>query len=129
MNMFISTYRVMFCVTLGVFLLLTTGTSLAQKKTDVSGTYNSDFGKLVLTQTGTDVTGTYSYPGPNGTTAQGSLTGKIKGSTVTFTWEQTQAEGKAGGDGKFVFAKDGKSYKGTWKDSKGKTGTWSGKRE
>lgn len=93
---------------------------------NLNGTYDSDFGDLVLKHKGANVTGSYSYPAAGGTTANGTLTGTLKGTVVTFTWQQTQGSQKAGGTGKFTFAANGKSFKGTWKDSKGKTGEWSG---
>lgn len=93
---------------------------------NLNGSYTTDFGDLALKHKGATVTGTYSYPGAGGVDAKGSLNGTLKGMVVTFTWQQTQGAQKAGGSGKFTFAANGKSFKGTWKDSKGKTGEWSG---
>ncbi|MBC8044157.1 MAG: hypothetical protein IAF08_12030 [Rhizobacter sp.] len=110
-------------------LAISFGSASAQKKGDVSGTYQTDFGVLTLSQSGTAVTGSYSYPGPDGKPVAGSLTGTLKGKGLKFTWEQQQGEGKSGGDGQFVFAAGMKSYKGTWSDMKGQSGKWSGTRK
>jgi hypothetical protein len=110
-------------------LMLLAQAGFSQNPINVSGTYKTDFGKLTLTQTGATVTGSYTYPDSGGTAVEGSLSGSLKGNTLTFTWVQNQSGGKATGKGSFVFAKDGKSYEGTWTDSKGESGTWSGKRE
>lgn len=94
---------------------------------NVTGTYKTDFGTLKLTQTKSDVVGTYSYPA-NGETVNGSVKGTLSENILTFTWEQKQGAGKSGGTGTFTFAKDGKSFKGVWVDSKGQTGSWNGKK-
>lgn len=118
-----------------IFLLfcsiaLASQTIFAQQETlNVSGEYNTNFGVLTLTQNGKSVVGAYSYKSSNGTMVGGTLKGTLKGATLTFTWKQVQGESNASGNGKFVFEEDGKSYKGTWKDSKGKTGVWFGSRQ
>lgn len=94
---------------------------------NVTGTFTTDFGNLQLQQTKNTVTGTYSYPS-NGETVYGSIKGILKENMLTFTWEQKQGAGKSGGEGEFNFSKDGKSFKGSWKDGKGQTGTWNGKK-
>lgn len=109
-------------------LLLILITSFTLGGLSVSGTYESDFGALKLKQQGTTVTGNYSYTVSGGQSAIGTIKGSLKGLVLTFTWSQTQGSSKAGGSGSFVFSKDAKSFKGTWKDSKGKSGTWNGKK-
>lgn len=96
---------------------------------NVNGTYTTDFGDLVIKQKGTEVTGSYSYPSEGGVMAKGTIKGTLKSTVLTFTWQQSQGTQKAGGTGKFTFAANGKSFTGTWKDSKGKTGEWSGTRK
>lgn len=95
---------------------------------NVTGSYTTDFGILNLKQTKSNVSGEYSYP-YNGEQVKGTLNGTLSNNTLNFNWEQKQGGGKAGGTGVFVFAKDGKAFTGTWKDSKGQTGSWNGKRK
>jgi hypothetical protein len=92
---------------------------------NVTGSYNTDFGILKLKQDKSNVSGTYSYP-YNGETVNGSLKGTLKEQVLTFTWEQKQGAGKSGGTGSFTFSKNGKSFTGTWIDSKGQKGSWNG---
>jgi len=96
---------------------------------NLNGTYSTDFGDLTIKQKGTAITGNYSYPSEGGTMAIGTIKGTLKSNIVTFTWQQSQGAQKAGGTGKFTFAANGKSFTGTWKDSKGKSGEWSGTRK
>lgn len=96
------------------------------QKFDVNGTYETDFGTLILQEKEKKVTGTYSYPGANREEAKGSLQGELKEHSLDFTWEQVQGRQKASGSGRFTFADDGKKFTGTWEDSFGKTGSWNG---
>lgn len=94
---------------------------------NVSGNYTTDFGALILKQNKNIVNGNYSYT-YNNEKVNGTLTGTLTNNILNFTWSQIQGVGKSGGTGVFTFAKDGKSYKGTWEDSKGQAGTWNGKK-
>jgi len=93
---------------------------------NINRTYSTDFGDLELKEDQKKVTGTYTYPGENGTNAKGSLNGDLNGTELSFNWEQTQGEQKSGGTGKFTFGDNGKTFTGTWTDSKGGKGDWNG---
>ncbi len=88
---------------------------------NVSGTYNTDFGQLVLKQSKNTVTGTYSYENFTGT-----ISGTITKNKLTFTWKQKQWDVSVKGTGEFDFSEDGKSFTGTWTDSNGNSGYWNG---
>jgi hypothetical protein len=80
------------------------------KTLDVTGTWNTNFNKMVLQQTGYNVSGNFDYN-------NGKLVGVIYGNTMTGTWYQDpDNNGTYESTGKFifVFAPDGTSFKGTW---------------
>jgi len=107
-------------------ILSLTACGSTSKSGSINGTYTTDFGDLTLKEDNKKVTGTYTYPGVNGSEAKGTLSGDLKDKTLSFTWEQTQGDQKSGGSGSFVFSADGKSFTGSWSDSKGGTGQWNG---
>ena len=114
-----------------LFVLFTAATlSLAacagSKGFNINGTYSTDFGDLELKENQKKVTGSYTYPGEGGKEAKGTLSGELKDKTLSFNWEQIQGDQKAGGTGSFMFSNDGKSFTGTWSDTKGGTGQWNG---
>jgi hypothetical protein len=112
---------------LAAFVVTTLLTSCSNsKKMNINGTYSTDFGDLVLKEDQKKVTGTYTYPGPDGMSATGNLTGDLVDKVLNFKWEQKQGETKAEGSGTFTFAENGKSFTGSWSDSKGGTGQWNG---
>jgi hypothetical protein len=104
-------------LTLG--LLLSAATLIAA--VSISGTWDTNWGPVHLTEAGNSVTGSYEgeYPG--------TLQGKRSGNTVTFTWSGSNGES---GKGVFTFSPDGKSFQGTWGggDSATNGGAWSGTR-
>jgi hypothetical protein len=54
---------------------------------NVAGTYDSNFGPVYLEQRGARVTGTYTCCGG------GSLSGYMRGDTITYSWQQPGANG------------------------------------
>jgi hypothetical protein len=88
-----------------------------------TGTWNTDYGTMRLTQRGGSVTGTYDWP-----VRPGKLAGTASGSVLTGTWtEDPPSTGT--GPFEFVMSSDGLRFTGTWSDVVGGGGgTWSGTR-
>ena len=91
-----------------------------------TGTWDTSFGKMTMTQSGKSVSGTYDY-------YSGKIEGNIKDDgQLYFTW--TQKNPDKNGTGFFKLASDGMSFSGSWDYtlSTGKPanngGGWSGKR-
>jgi outer membrane protein OmpA-like peptidoglycan-associated protein len=72
---------------------------------DVSGTYDTTYGKMHLLQQGTSITGCYEY-------SEGLLTGGLEGRIMKVTW--TEDQGKKRGPAVMVFAPDGHNLFGMW---------------
>ena len=72
---------------------------------DVSGTYDTNYGKMHLLQQGTSVTGCYEY-------GDGLVTGGVEGRIMKISW--TEDEGKKRGPAVMVFAADGHQLFGMW---------------
>lgn len=105
-----------------------TGTSSATTGVTDLGTYSwagewdSNWGKMVLTQNGASVTGTYTHD-------SGRLTGTISGNIMTGTWSESPsyAPPSDAGDMELTMAADGKSFSGKWRyGSEGSWGSWEG---
>lgn len=91
--------------------------SIAYAAPSWSGTWNTDWGKLVLAQNASDVNG--SYDG-------GSVKGVVDGMLFRGTWSQSN-----GASGKFqlTISENGNQFSGTWTtNGSSEKGTWSGKR-
>jgi outer membrane protein OmpA-like peptidoglycan-associated protein len=71
---------------------------------NVSGTYDTNYGKMHLLQQGTSVTGCYEHGG-------GLLTGGVEGRIMRFTWTQ---DGNLRGPAVMVFSPDGNNLLGLW---------------
>ena len=97
-----------------------TGTrQVAASKGGFDGLWETTYGRMRMIVEGTDVRGSYAYA------AGSSISGKVEGKKLTFTYK----EPTAGGEAWFELAADGKSFKGKWKEN----GTsvwqdWTGKR-
>jgi outer membrane protein OmpA-like peptidoglycan-associated protein len=88
---------------------------------NVSGTYESDYGRFHLKQEGTSVTGCYEHSG-------GLLTGGIEGRIMKFTWTQ---DGPSDGPAIMVFDSSGQQMFGLWwyaGQTSGSGGAWNGKK-
>ncbi|MBR5091313.1 MAG: Ig-like domain-containing protein [Ruminiclostridium sp.] len=85
-----------------------------------TGTWETNWNDMTLTQSGSTVTGSYAYKG-------GKISGTVSGNTLTGTWTQTNAKGKF----KFVMSSDGKSFSGSYgyNDSAPGSSGWDGKRK
>jgi outer membrane protein OmpA-like peptidoglycan-associated protein len=88
---------------------------------DLSGTYETDYHAFHLRQQGAALTGCYEYE-------EGVFDGTIEGRVTKLTWTESAGKGPA----VFVFAPDGRSFRGYyWSGSdKGRAvdGEWNGKR-
>lgn len=109
--------------------LSTTGSALLEpitsfEKIDTNGTWNSDFGTLVIKQIGNTLSGNYEF-------RNGKIDGTLVGNTASGTWyEDTNNNGiyDALGKFRFVFSPNATSFKGTWgyKDKFYDGGIWNG---
>jgi len=72
---------------------------------DVSGTYDSTFGRMHLRQRGTSISGCYEHD-------DGLLTGSIEGRVMKLKWTQSSTRGPA----TMVFSSDGRNLFGLWWD-------------
>lgn len=88
---------------------------------DISGTYDTNYNKFHLRQQGTALGGCYEFK-------EGLFDGTVEGRVMKLVWTESNGRGPA----VFVFAPDGKSFRGYWwrdtdKD-KAPTGDWNGTR-
>ncbi len=88
---------------------------------DLSGTYDTDYHAFHLRQQGAALTGCYEFQ-------EGLFDGTVEGRVTKLTWTESAGKGPA----VFVFAPDGRSFRGYyWSETdKGRAvdGEWSGKR-
>jgi len=91
---------------------------------NISGTYNTNYSLFHVLQEGTALMGCYE-------SNEGLLNGSIEGRVMKITWEENGKNGQSG-PALFVFAKDGKSFKGFWwhkgKEIGAPDGKWDGKK-
>jgi uncharacterized protein (TIGR03066 family) len=113
------------CLLLGAASIIAcSGVPTAPKPADpgaaktFAGTWDTNFGPVVLTQDGEEVKGTY---GEEGST----LKGKVEKNKLTFTYTEPGATG----EGWFALAEDGQSFDGKYRET-GETdyADWTGKR-
>lgn len=86
------------------------------------GEWTTNWGDMVLTQTGSTVTGTYTHD-------QGRINGMVSGNTLTGTWSESPSYDPPSdaGDVELVMSADGKSFTGKWRyGSEGSWGVWEG---
>ena len=85
-----------------------------------TGTWETTYGRMTLTQEKDKATGFYVYGG-----VRSSIKGTIKDNRLTFTYREPQTEG----EGWFELSKDGQSFMGQWRPKGTKAwGKWQGKR-
>src|SRR5580658_7559722 len=89
---------------------------------NVSGTYDTNYGKMHLLQQGTSVTGCFENLG-------GLLTGGVEGRIMRLMWNQQESH--TGGPAVMVFSPDGNNLYGLWwsdgqDESKAAGGLWNG---
>jgi outer membrane protein OmpA-like peptidoglycan-associated protein len=88
---------------------------------DISGTYDTNYNKFHLRQQGTALSGCYELN-------EGLFEGTVEGRVMQLTW----VEGTSRGPAVFVFAPDGRSFRGTWWHGTDKgtppAGEWNGAR-
>ncbi len=86
------------------------------------GEWSTNWGDMVLTQTGSKVSGTYTHD-------QGKISGTVSGNTLTGTWSESPSYSPPGdaGEVELVMSEDGKSFTGKWRyGSEGSWGSWDG---
>lgn len=80
------------------------------------GTFNSDFNKLTVQQSGNKVSGNYEY-------SNGRIEGTLNGNVLTGWWYQDNGKGKF----RFVFNSDFSAFKGKWGYNDAEpSGQWNG---
>jgi hypothetical protein len=88
-----------------------------------SGTWNTNFNVMKLTQTGNHVEGTYAYD-------DGHLTGTVSGDTLEGRWDEAPTrKGDDAGPFTFTMSASGKSFTGKWRHESRPTeafGDWHG---
>lgn len=95
--------------------------SMPEPLADWTGTWQTDYGVMILKQTGNSVTGSYAHQ-------EGTVSGIASGYTFTGTWKESDDEGTM----TFTIAADGKSFTGTWvetKPSPSQPASWNGQRQ
>lgn len=82
------------------------------------GEWDTNWGKMILTQNDNIVTGTYVHD-------SGKISGKVSGNKLTGTWSESPsyAAPNDAGDIEFTMSNDGKSFTGSWRY--GSSGSWS----
>lgn len=93
---------------------------------DWTGTWDTNWDDMDLSQVGNEVTGTYDYQG-------GRITGTVSGDMLTGTWseEPSYKPTKDAGDMELTMAADCNQFEGRWRygSSGGWDGTWYGVRK
>lgn len=86
---------------------------------DWTGTWDSNWGQMVLSQSGNSVTGTYTHD-------QGRIQGTVSGDKLIGTWSESPSYSPPSdaGDLELTMSSDCKSLSGNWKY--GSEGSWSG---
>jgi hypothetical protein len=85
-----------------------------------AGSWNTDYGTLVLMVSGNNATGTYSDNG-------GKLTGTILGNVLNGTWSELPTYNPPNDAGDFQFTLSGNGYTGQWRyGSSGDWNSWNG---
>lgn len=92
----------------------------------IAGTWNTNFGKIILAQHGNIVTGHYTHD-------NGKIVGFLKGNIFKGKWSEapTYKPPHDAGDCEFIFLKNGKSFSGNWRYGFGGNswnGDWSGEK-
>ncbi len=87
-----------------------------------AGRYNTNWGEVILSQTGDHVTGSYSGK------FTGTITRTVKADQLHFEWKQPNDQS---GHGVFALSPDGRTLAGTWglNESETNGGDWSGTRQ
>ncbi len=114
-------------LTLALFLSLFPTQALASGSTALgtyswSGTWETNWGNMILVQSGTNVSGTYEHD-------DGKIVGTVSGNTLTGTWSEnpSYAPPDDAGDVMFEMTADGKGFSGLWRyGSEGDWGVWDG---
>jgi hypothetical protein len=99
-------------------------TPTAMPSTTWTGAWNTNWGRMELTQSDGSVTGTYEHD-------QGTIQGTVQGNKLIGTWSEypSYAPPDDAGDFEFIMSPDGNSFLGRWRyDSSGDWDEWSATR-
>jgi hypothetical protein len=104
---------------LGAFTLPLGGASARSAANEWAGTWDTDWGKMVLKQSGNTVTGTYTHD-------QGQIAGTASGLVLTGTWTEvpTRAGPTDAGAFQWTMKPDLRTFSGTWTYEGGGGGNW-----
>ena len=86
------------------------------------GEWDSNWGHMILTQSGSTVTGTYTHD-------SGRITATVSGNKLSGTWSEapSYSPDRDAGDIEFIMSSDGKTFSGSWGyGSNLSAGTWTG---
>lgn len=114
------------CLTVAAILLFVMNLNANGQDVNYSGTYETEWGRMVLQQNGSSVTGSYEHD-------NGRLEGTVSGNVITGNWyeEPTSQPPTDAGTYRFDFNSDGSEFQGSWKygyaDSEW-SGQWIGKK-
>jgi hypothetical protein len=89
---------------------------------DYSGSWNTDWGTMQLTQTGNEVSGNYTYK-------SGRVSGTVTDGVMSGKWYQSPSfsEPQDAGDLMFYFTTDCNAFSGDWRYGTGTAGSaWNG---
>lgn len=102
-----------------LFALFALCLTVTADESPFAGTWDTNWGDLIIQQDGEKFTG--SYQGQ----FTGTITGSVKGGKLHFIWKQPNAEW---GSGAFSVSEDGTKLTGTWGSAKSETngGPWTG---
>jgi hypothetical protein len=91
-----------------------------------TGTWETEYGTMQLTQTESKVTGTYGYGGSE----RGKVEGTVSGATLRGTWDARTSGGATEFGGiEWVMNADGTSFAGSWaREGTTEGGSWNGTR-
>ena len=108
----------------GVAILAFPLVSPAQTANRWSGTWETSYGTMTLTQSGNSVDGNYTHD-------EGHISGTVSGSVLTGRWDEapTRTGPSDAGPIQFTLAPDGQSFTGTWRydgDDPSVVRTWDG---
>ncbi|CAK0750139.1 exported hypothetical protein [Gammaproteobacteria bacterium] len=79
-----------------VALVTMTGVALAgdvEENFNLTGTWSSVFGSVVLTQTASEIIGSYQYTNDDGIKKEGSIQGTLRGKTIQARWSEHPSGG------------------------------------
>jgi len=101
-------------------IVLTASTAVAEE-CNLTGTWNSTFGRLEIKQDGNTITGKFSKEENFFEKITGTIEGKMNGDTMEWTWSQSDG---GSGLGRWTVSPSCRTLDGKWGRSKDLDGNW-----